>query len=205
MERMERKWVDYERVTVVKGAVEWMDNAVATFERAAREAANYKARFLESVEETIAGKANATKPEEVLSWLVNSTCNPAANLRLDMAVTHGARLTEAFRKVKALAEAERDAAVAEKNAAARYMLTGARTILQSLKSAREVAAAGLRPTLIFLGSFEDCYARAEQLKGGVMNASKELVLNSGGRLPVVVTDVWTYHITEIAASDDAKM
>jgi hypothetical protein len=202
---MERRWVEFERENAVRGTLEWIDNVVVTFERAVRETKSYRDRFVEAVNDTAAGKENATKPSEVLSWLVNSTCNPASNLRLDMAVTHGARLNEAYRMVKELDEAERDRAIAAKNAAARFMLTGARTVLPSLKSAREVAAAGLRPTIIFLGSFEDCYARAERLKGGIMNASKELVLNSRGRLPVVVTDVWTYHITELSASDDYRV
>jgi hypothetical protein len=203
--KLERKYVEMERNMAVDGAVRWIDDVIATFERAVRDANGYKSRFLDSIAETDAGKNGATKPEEVLSWLVNSTTTPAANLRLDMAVTHGARLSEAYRKVKALAEAEKEAEVAERSATARWMLTGHRTVLPSLKSARFVAEKGLRPEVIHLGTFEACYERARELKGGRYNATAQEVLNSYGRLPVVVTDDWTYHVVEVRATDDAKI
>lgn len=104
--RLEHKYVEMERDYAVKGAVEWMDNVVSTFERAAREAASYKERFAEAVADANAGKAGATKPDEILSWMVNSTTTPAANLRLDMAVTHGVRLASAYEKVKMLVKGD---------------------------------------------------------------------------------------------------
>ena len=104
--RLDPKYVEMERVAAVRGAEEWMENVASLFERAAREAGNYKARFLESVEDAKAGKVNATSPVDVLSWLVNSTNTPANNMRLDMAVTHGARLASAYEKVRALAKGD---------------------------------------------------------------------------------------------------
>jgi hypothetical protein len=202
---MDKRFVEMEREMAVSSALEWMKNAVSLFERSARETEGYCSRFLEAVEETRAGKKDATKPVDVLSWFVNSTNTPALNMRLDMAVTHGARLSEAYRKVRELAKAEYDAAVAEKNAAARWMLTGHKTVEPSLKSAREFCASSRRPEVVAVGSFEDCYERARTLKGGMMNCTAQEALNSGGRLPVVITQSWTYYVVEIKGSDDAEV
>lgn len=203
--RLDPKYVEMEREITVKSTVEWIDNVVMTFERAAREAASYKERFEIAAEETRVGKSGACRPEEVLSWLVNSTCNPAPNLRLDMAVTHGARLSEAYSKVKELRDRTAADEVSERTTNARWMLTAHRTLQPTLKSARTVTEKGLRPDIVHLGTFEACYERARRLNGGRMNADARDVMSSAGRLPVVVTDVWTYHVVEIAAMDDARV
>jgi hypothetical protein len=203
--KLERKYVEMERKMAVENAAGWIDEVIATFERAVRDANGYKSRFLDSVAETDAGKDGATAPHEVISWLVNSTTSIGSNLRLDLAGRHAMALSEAYRKVKVLAEAEKESEVAERSATARWMLTGHRTVLPSLKSARFVAEKGLRPEVIHLGTFEACYERARELKGGRYNATAQEVLNSYGRLPVVVTDDWTYHVVEVRATDDAKI
>ena len=193
---MDKRWIELERAGAVEEATKWLDNVVTVYERAAREAKEYRSRFVDVVEEANAGKGTV-KPHEVLSWAVNATNFPANNVRLDMAGVHMMALSEAYRKVKALAKAEAEAAAVENGNAARFMLTGARTVLPSLKSARFVAEKGVYPTIIELGDFETCYVRAERLNGGRMNASREMVLNSRGRMPVVVTGDWTYHITKV--------
>lgn len=198
--RLDPKYVEMERAAVVRGVEDWMDNVVGLFERAAREAGSYKARFLEAVEETLAGKANATKPEDVLSWLINGVSTPFNNMRLDMAVTHGGRLAEAFRRVKELAKQETAAADAARPKT--HMLTGVRTVLPTLKSARDHASRSRPPVLIHVGTVESCYERAKKLNGGRMNCTIE---EWSYNVPVVVTSEWTYHVTSMVSPDDYEM
>lgn len=198
--RLDPKYVEMEREMAVRGAVEWMDNVVDVFERAGREAASYRARFLEAVVETNAGKKDASKPSEVLSWLVNSTCNPAANLRLDMAVTHGARVSEAYRKVKELRERTAADEASERVSKATFMLTGVRTVLPTLRSARAYCDNARPPLLIHVGTVETCFERAKKLNGGRMNCTIEEW--HANHVPVVVTDDWTYHVSSMVTPDE---
>lgn len=106
MDRLEPKYVEMEREMAVRGTLEWIDNVERLYARAAEEARGYRARFMNAVADTATGTPGATSPVDVLSWLVNSTNTPAMNMRLDMAVTHGARLASAYDKVRALAKGD---------------------------------------------------------------------------------------------------
>ena len=71
----------------IDGAKEWADNMADTLERASKEVREYNKR--------IGVKENNVKDTDVLSWLVTSISNIFSNLRLDMAVFHATRISEA--------------------------------------------------------------------------------------------------------------
>jgi hypothetical protein len=80
----------------LESGAESIDNVIAVLERAKAEVIRHRASY----ECAVNGESNAT-PEDVLSWVTNYVASSIlGNCRLDMLVTHAARIAAARAAVK---------------------------------------------------------------------------------------------------------
>jgi hypothetical protein len=79
----------------LESGAESIDNVLSVLARAQREVESYRASYANAV----GGESNST-PEEILSWVTNFVASSIlGNCRLDMLVTHAARIASARAKV----------------------------------------------------------------------------------------------------------
>ncbi len=75
-----------------------------------------------------------------------------------------------------------------------WHLIAVRTILPTLKSAREFCSKPRAPEIIASGSIEACYARAMEI-GGSSRLVNTIECAMHG-MPIFATGDWTYHVIE---------
>ena len=75
----------------------------------------------------------------------------------------------------------------------RWHAIAMRTVLPSLKSAREYCSQPQSPQILCSGTLQECHAFLVELKGGRM--INDAVLASRG-LPVFATGDWTYYVVK---------